>query len=189
MPQPDLSASRSPSDAVPTDHSEVDAGSWLGREVGLVCQNGCVTRLLVLGGSWFLGPAIVEDALARGWEVTTFRRGQSGQDVDGVELIRGDRTDAADLARLAKSGPWDAVVDTSGYVPREVLAVTRTLEPVVGRYVFISSVSVYEQWPLEPLTEDSPFSLVRRTPVRTSGSTGIRGRRSMGSPRLAASAR
>lgn len=127
-----------------------------GREVGLVCQDVHVTRLLVLGGSWFLGRAVVQDALARGWEVTTFRRGNSGQHVDGAELIRGDRTEATDVARLAKSGPWDAVVDSSGYVPREVLAVARALEPVVGRYVFISSVSVYEQWPLEPLTEDSP---------------------------------
>lgn len=115
-----------------------------------------MTRLLVLGGSWFLGRAVVEDALARGWEVTTFRRGQTGQDVAGVEVVRGDRTNAADLTRLAKSGPWDAVVDTSGYVPKEVLAVARTLESVANRYVFVSSVSAYEQWPLERLTEDSP---------------------------------
>lgn len=120
------------------------------------CQDDDMTRLLVLGGSWFLGRAVVDDALARGWDVTTFRRGQSGQDVAGVETVTGDRTNPDDLARLAEAGPWDAVVDTSGYVPREVLAVARTLEPVVNRYVFISTVSVYEGWPLAPLTEESP---------------------------------
>jgi len=114
-----------------------------------------MTRLLVLGGSWFLGRAVVDQALARGWEVTTFRRGRSGDDAAGAVTVRGDRTDAADLARLADAGRWDAVVDTSGYVPGEVLAVARVLEPVVRRYVFVSTVSVYEGWPTEPLTEDS----------------------------------
>ncbi|WP_372448347.1 NAD-dependent epimerase/dehydratase family protein [Kibdelosporangium banguiense] len=63
-----------------------------------------MTRLLVLGGSWFLGRAIVDDALARGWHVTTFRRGQSGQDADGAETVRGDRTNSDDLARLGSRG-------------------------------------------------------------------------------------
>lgn len=114
-----------------------------------------VTRLLVLGGSWFLGRAVVDHALTRDWDVTTFRRGHSGEDAPGVTTIRGDRTQADDVARLAAAGPWEAVVDTSGYVPREVLSLARTLEPVVGRYVFVSTVSAYADWPVEPLTEDS----------------------------------
>lgn len=117
---------------------------------------GSVARLLVLGGSWFLGRAVADAALAHGWEVTAFRRGRSGEDAPGVTVVRGDRTSGADLARLAAAGPWDAVVDTSGYVPREVLAVARALEPVAGRYVFVSTVSVYQGWPTVPLTEDSP---------------------------------
>ena len=117
---------------------------------------GGVARVLVLGGSWFLGRAVADAALAHGWEVTAFRRGRSGADAPGVAVVRGDRTSGADLARLADAGPWDAVVDTSGYVPREVLAVARALEPVSGRYVFVSTVSVYQGWPTVPLTEDSP---------------------------------
>ncbi|GDY33950.1 NAD-dependent epimerase/dehydratase family protein [Gandjariella thermophila] len=114
-------------------------------------------RVLVLGGSWFLGRAVVETALDRGLEVTTFRRGLSGgADPDGVRGIRGDRTNPANLERLASAGPWDAVVDTTGYVPRDALAVARALEPVVERYVFVSTVSVYRGWPVEPLTEASP---------------------------------
>ena len=54
-----------------------------------------------------------------------------------------------------EAGPWDAVVDTSGYVPGEVLAVCERLEPAVGRYVFLSTVSVYRGWPAEPLSEES----------------------------------
>ncbi|WP_280245816.1 NAD-dependent epimerase/dehydratase family protein [Nocardia abscessus] len=113
-------------------------------------------RLLILGGSWFLGRAIAEQAIRLGHEVTTFRRGHSGSDVDGVTTIRGDRTNADDLARLASAGGWDAVIDTSSFVPRETLALARVLEPVAARYVLVSTVSVYEGWPTEPLTENSP---------------------------------
>jgi nucleoside-diphosphate-sugar epimerase len=112
-------------------------------------------RVLVLGGSWFLGRAVVDDALARGWDVTTFRRGISGDDAPGTTTIRGDRTDPADLQRLVGAGSWDAVIDTSGFVPREALQIARALEPVAERYVFISTVSVYEDWPTVPLTEES----------------------------------
>jgi 2'-hydroxyisoflavone reductase len=119
-------------------------------------QDSVVTRLLILGGSWFLGRAVADAAVGRGWEVTTFRRGRSGDDAPEVTVVRGDRTSPTDLARLADAGPWDAVVDTSGYVPCDVLAVARALEPVVGRYVFVSTVSVYHGWPTVPLTEESP---------------------------------
>lgn len=79
-------------------------------------QDDVVARLLVLGGSWFLGRAVADAALARGWEVATFRRGQSGEDASGVTVVRGDRTSVSDVARLADAGRWDAVVDTSGPV-------------------------------------------------------------------------
>ncbi|GAA2711563.1 NAD-dependent epimerase/dehydratase family protein [Micromonospora olivasterospora] len=112
-------------------------------------------RLLVLGGTWFVGRAIVAAALNAGWDVTTFNRGTSGPDSDGVRAIRGSRTEAAGVVALAAAGPWDAVVDTSGYVPRNTLDVARTLAPVADRYVFMSTVSVYRDWPVKPLSEDS----------------------------------
>lgn len=87
-------------------------------------------RLLILGGTRFLGRATAETASAAGWDGTTFNRGRSGSDLPGVQAIRGDRGVAVDLARLAESGPWDAVVDTSGYVPRNTLAVAHVLRPV-----------------------------------------------------------
>jgi len=112
-------------------------------------------RLLVLGGTRFVGWAITAAAVGNGWEVTTFNRGVSGADIPEVRALRGDRTRADDVALLADAGPWDAVVDTSGYVPRETLAVCERLEPVAGRYVFMSTVSVYRGWPVEPLSERS----------------------------------
>jgi len=112
-------------------------------------------RLLVLGGSWFLGRVLVEEALREGHQVTTFNRGRSGEDVPGVEIVRGDRQDRASLARLASERTWDAVVDTSGYVPRAVGEGARMLADHADRYVFVSTVSVYEGWPVEPLSEDS----------------------------------
>ena len=113
-------------------------------------------RILVLGGGWFLGKALVAEALLAGHDVTVFNRGKtSGPDPEGVTAIHGDRNKDVDLATLATAGPFDAVIDTSGQVPRSVLASARALE-AAGRYVFISSVSAYAGWPMQPLTEDSP---------------------------------
>ncbi|MFK4184369.1 NAD-dependent epimerase/dehydratase family protein [Streptomyces sparsogenes] len=116
-------------------------------------------RILVLGGTWFLGKTVVEGALRRGWRVTTFNRGQSGRPVPGATCVDGDRTNLADLQRLAAQGPWDAVVDTSAseLAPRDVLAGAEILQEVAGRYVYVSTVSVYEGWPDKPLTESSPI--------------------------------
>ncbi|WP_280331005.1 hypothetical protein [Nocardia wallacei] len=114
-----------------------------------------MTRVLILGGSWFLGHEIAEQAIAQGWEVTTFRRGRTGTDAEGVITIRGDRTNSEDLKRLAEAGPWDLVVDTSSFVPYETLHLARTLEPSASRYVLVSTVSVYVGWPTEPLSERS----------------------------------
>ena len=109
----------------------------------------------MLGGTRFVRRAIARAGLDLGWEVTTFNRGLSGADLPGAIVRRGDRTRVDDLARLSAAGPWDAVVDTSGYVPRETLTVARRLEPVAERYIFMSTVSVYCSWPTEPLSEES----------------------------------
>ncbi|MEU5783855.1 NAD-dependent epimerase/dehydratase family protein [Micromonospora lupini] len=112
-------------------------------------------RLLVLGGTWFVGHAIVRAAIGAGWEVTTFNRGRADPFPEGARLVRGDRTRPEDLAALAAAGPWDVVADTSGYVPSNALAVARALAPVAARYVFMSTLSVYRDWPVKPLNERS----------------------------------
>jgi nucleoside-diphosphate-sugar epimerase len=112
-------------------------------------------RLLILGGTWFLGRTLAELALARGWDVTTFSRGLHGHDVDGAHAVRGQREDVDDMARLAQAGPWDSVVDTSGYTPEAVELATRALRDRVARYVLISTVNAYRGWPAVPLTDES----------------------------------
>jgi 2'-hydroxyisoflavone reductase len=117
-------------------------------------------RLLVLGGTAFLGRAVVEAALARGDQVTLFTRGETNPDLfPEAEHLRGDRE--RDLSAL-EGHAWDAVIDTSGYVPRVVRASAELLAPAVGHYVFVSSVSVYapgmppgfdESWPLAELDD------------------------------------
>lgn len=119
-------------------------------------------RILVFGGTSFVGRAIVEDALRSGVEVTLFGRGKTGTDLfPGLTRLIGDR-DTGDYAALG-SGSWDAVVDVSGYVPRHVGQAMDALGDRTGRYLFISSHAVYQQTGVGPgSTEDTP----RRPPVR-----------------------
>jgi len=113
-------------------------------------------RLLILGGTIFLGRHVAAAALAAGHEVTLFHRGRSGAELFAGEVERrtGDR--ARDLAALA-TGEWDLVIDTSGFTPRDVLAGARLLEPRAARYAFVSTAGVYAGWPEEPdLDETAP---------------------------------
>ena len=119
-------------------------------------------RILVLGGTSFVGRAIVEEALRTGAEVTVFGRGRTGTDLfPGVPRLIGD-WDTGDYAALS-GGRWDAVADVSGYVPRHVRQAMDALGDWVGRYLFISSHAVYRHEGLAPGSdEDAP----RRPPVR-----------------------
>jgi nucleoside-diphosphate-sugar epimerase len=113
-------------------------------------------RLLVIGGTVFVGRAVVEAALRRGDAVTVFHRGQHGRGLfgDRVETILGDR--GADLERL-RGREWDVVVDTCGFDPEAVGASARALADSVERYVFVSSAGVYRDWPVRPVAgEDAP---------------------------------
>lgn len=112
-------------------------------------------RLLVIGGSVFLGQAFVREALARGWEVTTFNRGLSDRDEPGVEAVHGDRERPEDLVRLVASGPWDAVVDC-GYVPRVIGASVAALAESASTYLYVSSINAYPDFSALPVDEDSP---------------------------------
>ncbi|MFE2422272.1 NAD-dependent epimerase/dehydratase family protein [Streptomyces hokutonensis] len=111
-------------------------------------------RLLVLGGTEFAGRAVVEAALGRGWEVTVLNRGRH-EALPGVRALRGDRTAPGGLDALAE-GEWDAVVDTWSAAPRAVHDAARLLADRVGRYVYVSSCSVYEWAPPAGYTEDAP---------------------------------
>lgn len=115
-------------------------------------------RLLLLGGSWFLGRLIIEDLVRQGWDVTVFNGGRSTVPLPaGVRHVCGDRTRDNDLRMLAGSGPWDVVVDVSGKVPAVVRRSVRALATVAERYVSVSTVQVYRDWPHAAVDEDSPL--------------------------------
>jgi 2'-hydroxyisoflavone reductase len=103
-------------------------------------------RLLILGGTVFLGRHLVEAALAKGHHVTLFNRGRSGEPPSAAALERvvGDRNVEDDLARLA-AGKWDAVVDTCAYYPRQIEMAAAALAGRVGRYLVVSSISAYAE--------------------------------------------
>lgn len=107
-------------------------------------------KLLVLGGTQFLGRAVVEAALERGHTVTLFNRGETNPELfPEAEKLRGDRT-----VDPIPEGDWTAAVDTSGYVPAVVRRSAEALRNSVERYLFVSSVSVYAGFSEGP-TEDS----------------------------------
>ncbi len=114
-------------------------------------------RLLMLGGTEFAGRAVVEAALGRGWDVTAFHRGRHAAP-PGVREVHGDRTAPDGLAALTEAdGDWDAVVDTWSAAPRAVRDAARLLRDRAGRYVYVSSCSVYAWAPPAGYTEDAPL--------------------------------
>jgi 2'-hydroxyisoflavone reductase len=112
-------------------------------------------RLLVLGGTRFLGRAIVDEAIRRGYDVTTFSRGLSGEPRPGAEALHGDRTNSTDLLRLAERD-FDLVIDTSVIAPRHVAASARLLAPRVRHYTYVSTLSVYAGFGEVAVSEESP---------------------------------
>jgi len=113
-------------------------------------------KLLIIGGTRFLGRHLVSAALARDHEITLFNRGkQSPDSLPEVETIHGDRY--SDLDKL-HGHRWDAVIDTCGYLPRSVSAAAEMLSQSVDRYVFISSLSVYADVSAKGIDETAPLS-------------------------------
>jgi len=114
-----------------------------------------VTRLLVLGGTAFVGRALVEDGVRRGWEVTTFNRGRGAWSHPDAKRLVGDRLAASEVQRLA-DGTWDLVVDTWSGAPRAARDAARALTGRCDRYGYVSSGSVYVAPPPRGVTETAP---------------------------------
>src|SRR5579872_343422 len=111
-------------------------------------------RLLIIGGTVFLGRHLVERALAAGHEITTFNRGVHNPDLfSGVERLHGDRDGG--LAPL-RGRTWDVAIDTCGYVPRVVRQSSELLADAVERYLFVSTMSVYARSDVYGQDETAP---------------------------------
>jgi 2'-hydroxyisoflavone reductase len=123
--------------------------------------------ILILGGTKFLGPEIVRAAQAAGHGVTLFNRGRTNPGLfPDVEALRGDR-DRGDLAAL-RGRRWDVVIDTSGYLPHHV-SEAATLLRDAERYVFVSSISVYDAPPRSGVDERGSVALATRSDTQPSG--------------------
>jgi 2'-hydroxyisoflavone reductase len=113
-------------------------------------------RILMVGGTRFIGRHVVEAALTAGHDVTLFHRGRTGVDLfPDVEHRLGDRD--SDLSGLA-DGEWDATVDTCAYVPRQVQTLADALGGRGGHHLLVSSVSAYSSPEGPGLTEDAPLA-------------------------------
>lgn len=149
--------------AAPPPHAQAAAGAEPTKAAA------APRRLLILGGTSFLGPAITELALAAGWRVTHFNRGKHMPGgMPGVEQLLGDRNGELDALRGRE---WEAVVDTSGFVPRHVRLSAGLLAPATRQYVFISTISVYASL-AQPADESSPVGrLADETVEEVTGET------------------
>jgi 2'-hydroxyisoflavone reductase len=127
-------------------------------------------ELLILGGTGFLGPHVVERALARGHSMALFNRGRTDPArFAELEQLRGDRDHDLDALRGRR---WDAVIDTSGYVPRHVRGPAELLAPAVGQYLFVSTCSVYADLGALPIDESSRLAQIADPSVeRVDGET------------------
>lgn len=111
-------------------------------------------KILILGGTKFVGRYITEALLGAGHTVTLFNRGQTNDGLfSNVERLTGNRDGGLDAL---KGKTWDAVIDVSGFLPRVVRDSAELLRSQVGHYIFISSISVYADMS-QPITEVSPL--------------------------------
>ncbi len=111
--------------------------------------------ILVLGGSYFLGPKFIKKALDAGHGITVFNRGSNPLNVPGVTEIRGDRSCEDDLRKI--TGKYDATVDLCAYVRGDIKRVKDVLARRTGRYVFVSTVDVYRRGTGKLLDESAEF--------------------------------
>ena len=128
-------------------------------------------RILILGGTGFLGPATIEIAQARGHQVTMFNRGKTRPNLfPGVEKLHGDRDPKkGEGLKALEAGNWDAVIDNSAYYPRTVAASAGLLAPRVKQYLIISSISAYKEPNPENGTEDAPLATLADPTVEDMG--------------------
>jgi 2'-hydroxyisoflavone reductase len=119
-------------------------------------------QILVLGGTGFLGPHFVEAARAKGHKLTLFNRGKtnptrfSGEAFKDIEQLHGDRK--TDMKALQGKRRWDAVLDTSAYIPADVTRSTRLLAKRVDQYLLVSTISVYAKMDKPGQDESAPLA-------------------------------
>lgn len=139
------------------------AASWLGTR-GASGERPQPLRILILGGTRFIGIHTTELAIQRGHRVSLFNRGKTNPQLfANVEKLKGDRDGQLEALRGRK---WDAVIDDSGFIPRQVRLSAELLAPNVRQYVFVSSVSVYANFAAAQ-DEDAPLGRLSDETIET----------------------
>jgi nucleoside-diphosphate-sugar epimerase len=129
-------------------------------------------KILVIGGTAFLGRHLIEAALARQHTVTMFNRGKENPALyPTIEKVCGDRRENLDAL---KSGRWDAVIDTCGYRPCDVRASSKALADVVDHYTYISTVSVYADFSKPGISEADPAQSISGDDLKSAESIELK---------------
>ena len=131
-------------------------------------------RILILGGTGFLGPAVVEIGQDRAHKITVFNRGRTEERIGRlpgeVERLVGDRDpDKGEGLKALEQGEWDVVIDNSGYYPRMVRASAQLLKPRIGHYIYVSSISAYAKNDKPGADESTPRATLEDPTVETMG--------------------
>jgi len=158
-------------------HMSLAAGALLATHAAARTQSdgekraSSAKKILILGGTGFLGPAIVEAASARGHTLTLFNRGKTRPTLfPDIEKLHGDRDPKKDPGLKALEGrKWDAVIDDCGYYPRMVSASADRLGPNVKTYVYVSSISCYAKNDVEGADENAELAKIPDPTVEDMG--------------------
>ena len=149
--------------------------SALARQAATATKAPKKLRMLVFGGTGFIGPELVNYALSRGHEVTLFNRGRTNTHLfPDLEKIVGNRDPSKDEGLKGLEGKtWDVVFDDNGYYPRHVKASAEMLAKAgVDHYVYVSSVSAYASFAIDGQDEDAPAAKLEDATVETMGDQG-----------------
>lgn len=127
--------------------------------------------MLILGGTGFIGPHVVDVAKARGYTITLFNRGKTRPNLfPDLEKLHGDRDpNKGDGLKALEGRSWEVVIDTSGYYPRIVRASAELLAPRIKQYIFISSISAYAKHDKPGADESEPLAVLKDPTVETMG--------------------
>ena len=141
------------------DALKVLGGATLATLVDPAFAKAKTLKVLILGGTGFIGPHFVDALTAGGHTVTLFNRGKRDPEVrEGVEQLLGDRDGQIDSL---KGRDWDVVIDNSGYKPSQVRLTAEFLEEHVKHYIFISSIAVYDNFAKAGVDEDHDLSTLK----------------------------
>tara|TARA_Y100000590_G_scaffold370359_1_gene432146 strand:+ start:880 stop:2052 length:1173 start_codon:yes stop_codon:yes gene_type:complete len=125
-------------------------------------------KILFIGGTGFIGPHMVRVARKEGHEVTLFNRGITNPHLfPDLEKLRGDRDGGLDIL---KGREWDAVIDTSGYLPRLVRDSAELLKDTVQQYLYISTTDAYQTYNIIDINEDAPMAILQDPTTEDVGS-------------------